>query len=220
VVGPTGATGLDGDRYHTTSTTALTIVSSGLITLTTADLNLDYSIQQSVIVAFSIGQYMNGRVVSYSPSTGVLVVDVTSSLGAGTNLTPWEVNLDGAVGTIGSTGATGATGAGATGATGVIGLDGATGLTGATGATGEGATGATGVLGLDGATGSTGATGPQGLAGGATGAGTDAIFWENGQSVNTSYSIPIGINAGSFGPITVQAGVTVTVPAGGVWVVV
>jgi hypothetical protein len=220
VVGPTGATGLDGDRYHTTSTTVLTIVSSGLITLTTADLNLDYSIQQSVIVAFSIGQYMNGRVVSYSPSTGVLVVDVESSLGSGINLTPWEVNLDGAVGTIGSTGATGATGAGATGATGLVGLDGATGSTGATGATGEGATGATGVLGLDGATGTTGATGPQGLAGGATGAGTDAIFWENGQSVNTSYSIPIGINAGSFGPITVQAGVTVTVPAGGVWTVV
>jgi hypothetical protein len=38
--------------------------------------------------------------------------------------------------------------------------------------------------------------------------------------VNTSYSIPTGINAGSFGPITVAAGVTVTVPTGGTWVVV
>jgi hypothetical protein len=214
IVGPTGATGLDGDRYHTTSTTPITIVSSGLITLTTADLNLDYSIEQSVIVAYSIGQHMHGKVVSYSPTTGVLVVSVTSSLGSGVNLTPWEVNLDGAVGTIGSTGATGA---GATGATGVIGLDGAT---GATGATGAGATGATGVLGLDGATGSTGATGPQGPSGGATGAGTDAIFWENGQTVNTSYTIPVGINAGSFGPITIQSGVVVTVPSGGIWTVV
>lgn len=56
--------------------------------------------------------------------------------------------------------------------------------------------------------------------GGATGAGIDEIFWQNGQTVNTSYSIPVGINAGSFGPITIASGVTVTVPSGGVWTVV
>lgn len=71
------------------------------------------------------------------------------------------------------------------------------------------------------AIGATGATGPAGSGGGgATGAGTDAIFWQNGQTVNTSYSIPVGINAGSFGPITIASGVTVTVPSGGVWTVV
>jgi hypothetical protein len=89
------------------------------------------------------------------------------------------------------------------------------GIEGATGPSG-GATGATGV----GSVGATGATGPAGSNGGATGAGTDAIFWENGQTVNTSYSIPSAINAGSFGPITIASGVTVTIPSGSVWTVV
>jgi collagen type VII alpha len=85
-------------------------------------------------------------------------------------------------------------------------------IAGATGATGVGSVGATG------ATGPIGATGIGG--GGATGAGTDAIFFLNGQTVNTSYSIPVGQNSGSFGPITIASGVTVTVPSGGVWTVV
>ena len=65
-----------------------------------------------------------------------------------------------------------------------------------------------------------GPQGATGIGGGATGAGTDAIFWQNGQTVNTSYSIPSGINAGSFGPITIASGVVVTVPSGGIWTVV
>jgi hypothetical protein len=56
--------------------------------------------------------------------------------------------------------------------------------------------------------------------GGATGGGTDKIFWNNEQTVNTSYSIPASTNAGSFGPITVASGATVTVPSGSNWVVV
>ena len=127
-----------------------------------------------------------------------------------------NVGATGATGAQGSPGgATGATGpqgdpGGATGATGLNGATGATGLAGATGATGEGSTGATGL---------TGATGPSG-SGGATGAGTDQIFWQNQQVVNTSYSIPSGINAGSFGPISVASGVEVTVPSGSVWTIV
>jgi hypothetical protein len=89
---------------------------------------------------------------------------------------------------------------GATGSTGVIGLD--------------GATGATGVIGLDGATGASGSPG------GATGAGIDAIFFLNDLTVNTSYSIPVSKNAGTFGPVTVASGVVVTVPPGSVWTVV
>jgi hypothetical protein len=38
--------------------------------------------------------------------------------------------------------------------------------------------------------------------------------------VNTSYTIPTLQNAGTFGPVTVASGVTVTVPPGGVWTVV
>jgi hypothetical protein len=58
------------------------------------------------------------------------------------------------------------------------------------------------------------------IGGGATGAGGDQIFYENGQTVNTSYSITSSKNAGSFGPITIAGGVTVTVPTGSVWSIV
>ena len=56
--------------------------------------------------------------------------------------------------------------------------------------------------------------------GGATGGGSDQIFYENGQTVTTNYSITASKNAGSFGPITINAGVTVTVPTGSTWSVV
>jgi hypothetical protein len=58
------------------------------------------------------------------------------------------------------------------------------------------------------------------LGGGATGGGTDQIFIENGQTVNTDYTITASNNAGTFGPITVATGVTVTVPTGSVWSIV
>ena len=55
---------------------------------------------------------------------------------------------------------------------------------------------------------------------GATGAGGDAIFWENGQTVTTDYTITNGMNAMSAGPITIASGVTVTVGTGETWTVV
>lgn len=58
------------------------------------------------------------------------------------------------------------------------------------------------------------------IGGGATGGGTDDVFYENSQTVSTSYEITAGKNAGSFGPITIAGGVTVTVPASSVWTVV
>ena len=57
------------------------------------------------------------------------------------------------------------------------------------------------------------------LGGGATGGGGDEIFIENGQTVTTSYSIPSGKNAMSTGAITINSGVTVTVPSGSRWVI-
>jgi len=56
--------------------------------------------------------------------------------------------------------------------------------------------------------------------GGATGGGTDAIFWNNDQTVTTNYSIPASKNSGTFGPISINSGVTVTVPSGSTWTVV
>jgi hypothetical protein len=54
---------------------------------------------------------------------------------------------------------------------------------------------------------------------GATGNGGDQIFVENGQTVTTSYTMPTSKNAMSTGPITINSGVTVTIPSGSRWVV-
>jgi len=53
-----------------------------------------------------------------------------------------------------------------------------------------------------------------GISAGATGGGSDEIFYENGQNVTTNYTITNGKNAMSAGPITINSGVTVTVGAG------
>ena len=58
-----------------------------------------------------------------------------------------------------------------------------------------------------------------GVAGGAAGNG-DQIFWENDQTVTGNYTITNGKNAGSFGPIAIANGVTVTVGSGETWTVV
>lgn len=56
--------------------------------------------------------------------------------------------------------------------------------------------------------------------GGASGAGGDDVFYENSQTVTTTYTITAGKSAMSTGPITINSGVTVTVPSGSRWVVV
>ena len=57
------------------------------------------------------------------------------------------------------------------------------------------------------------------IGGGATGAGGDEVFVENTTSVTTDYTISTDKNAMSVGPITIDSGVTVTVPSGSRWVV-
>jgi len=46
------------------------------------------------------------------------------------------------------------------------------------------------------------------------------VFFLNDQAVTASYSIPSAKNAMTAGPITVNAGVSVTVPSGSAWTVV
>ena len=48
----------------------------------------------------------------------------------------------------------------------------------------------------------------------------DGIFWENEQTVTQDYTITSGRNAGTFGAVTINSGVTVTVPTGSRWVIV
>jgi len=57
-------------------------------------------------------------------------------------------------------------------------------------------------------------------AGGATGAGGDEVFYENGQSVTTSYSVTANSNAMSAGPVTLDSGVDVTLTGTSEWVIV
>lgn len=55
--------------------------------------------------------------------------------------------------------------------------------------------------------------------GGATGGASDAIFYENGQTVTTNYTITTNNNAMSTGTITINSGITVTVPSNSRWVI-
>jgi hypothetical protein len=58
------------------------------------------------------------------------------------------------------------------------------------------------------------------LGGGATGGGTDTVFVENSQNVTVNYTITTNKNAMSAGDITINTGVTVTLPTGSRWVIV
>lgn len=63
--------------------------------------------------------------------------------------------------------------------------------------------------------------GYSGSAWGALGGGntTSKGLWENSQNITANYTVTTGYSAMSSGPITVDAGVTVTLPAGSRWVV-
>ena len=57
------------------------------------------------------------------------------------------------------------------------------------------------------------------LGGGATGGGGDEVFVENGVTVTTNYTLSTGKNAESVGPITINAGITVSIPSTQRWVI-
>ena len=64
-------------------------------------------------------------------------------------------------------------------------------------------------------------------AAGATGGGTNKIFWENEQTIDYNYTITNNHNAGTFGPVTIAAtgngdgsAVTVTIGDGETWTII
>jgi len=61
-----------------------------------------------------------------------------------------------------------------------------------------------------------------GLQAGATGgnSGANAVFWENEATITHDYTISTNKNAGTFGPITINNGITVTVPNNSTWTIV
>jgi hypothetical protein len=52
------------------------------------------------------------------------------------------------------------------------------------------------------------------VGGGATGAGGDTVFQENSRVVTTNYTLTTGKSASCVGPITVNSGVSLTIPSG------
>jgi hypothetical protein len=58
------------------------------------------------------------------------------------------------------------------------------------------------------------------LGGGATGGGGDTVFVENSNAVTVDYTITTNKNAMSAGDVTINTGVTVTLPTGSRWVIV
>ena len=58
------------------------------------------------------------------------------------------------------------------------------------------------------------------IGGGAAGGGSDQIFYLNDQAVTADYTVAATRNAGTFGPISINSGVTVTISSGATWTVV
>lgn len=46
------------------------------------------------------------------------------------------------------------------------------------------------------------------------------MFYENDITLTSNYTITTSKNAGTFGPVTINSGVTVTVPSGSTWTIV
>ena len=231
--GTTGTTGTPGDIYSTTSSTPVDLdaITVGTTVNLTVSSGLAYSIGQSVLIANSVSNYFNATVSSYS-STTLSVVVVTKN-GSG-SLTPWAVNLAGAVGqagsagprgttgntgnpgttgTTGNAGITGNTGFGTTGNTGNPGTTGTTGNTGNPGTTGNTGFGTTGNTGNPGTTGTTGNTGNPGTTGNTGNPGTTGTTGTPGDLYKTTSSTPINLNAISIGGtsiILVDAGLAYT----------
>jgi hypothetical protein len=57
------------------------------------------------------------------------------------------------------------------------------------------------------------------VSGGATGAGGDKVFMENELVVTTNYTLSTNKSALSVGPVTINTGISVTVPTGHTWVI-
>jgi hypothetical protein len=58
------------------------------------------------------------------------------------------------------------------------------------------------------------------IGGGAVGGGADRVFMENDNTVSNNYTISENRNAVSGGPVTIQTGVTITVPSTSNWIIV
>jgi uncharacterized protein YdeI (BOF family) len=129
--GYSGVSGIKGDRYATMSSTANNIT-TGAETFT-VDTGLAYSIGQTVIIAYDVTHRMQGDITAYNSGTGQLDVNITSTTGSGSGLTPWQINLLGAPGPAGASGYSGFSGYSGYSGTGATGSSGYSGFSGFSG---------------------------------------------------------------------------------------
>jgi len=141
----------------------------------TVQTGLSFLENDFVQVSADTSNYIIGRVVSYNPSNGALIITPLQSVGSGT-FSSWTAALTGPWGSSGTAGTSGTVGtsgnhgaartSGNRGSSGSSGTSGSAGLSRASGASGlsrnSGSPGNSGVNGPTGAPGGTGPTGPQG----------------------------------------------------------
>jgi hypothetical protein len=141
---------------------------------------------------------MIGMVVSYNPSNGNMVVNVTNITGSGSYST-WQVNLEGAAGGDGSSGTSGTSGSSGTdGSSGTSGTSGSSGSSGTSGTSGtSGSSGSSGTSGTSGSSGTSGTSGSSGSSGSSGTSGTSGSSGSSGTSGTNGTSGTSGTSGSS-----------------------
>ena len=183
--GSSGTAGASGDKYFTKSTSTFTIPTvSGTTVYLTGDTSLQWSVGQTAVIAFNIGNWFEAIVGSYNTVTGAFVFVSTSLIYGSGSHSAWQINLQGApgqAGTNGTSGKDGTSGISNDGTSGTSGKDGTSGLSyGTSGTSGNGSSGTSGKGGTSGSSGKTGSSGTSGTSGVSGSAGT------SGNGVNGS----------------------------------
>lgn len=179
----------------------------------TVQTNRSFLVNDFVQVSANSTNYVIGRVVSYNPSTGALVITPLQSVGSGT-YSSWTAALTGPWGSSGTAGTSGTIGtsgnrgaantSGNNGGSGSSGTSGGRGASNASGASGQsGRSGSTGTSGVIGPTGGPGGTGPQGPTGNRGPSGTSGSSGATGPQGPTGGQGPTGAR-GPQGPTGAQ----------------
>jgi len=156
----------------------------------TVNTNLSFVANDFVQLSANSTNYIIGRVVSYNPSTGALIITPLESVGSG-SYSSWTVALTGFYGTSGTSGTAGTMGSSATsglsssstaaGSSGTSASSGSSGIAGSNGTSGASASsGSSGLAGANGATGPQGPIGPTGAQGPQGARGTSGSSGVNG----------------------------------------
>jgi hypothetical protein len=191
---------------------------------------LSLQVHSFVKISHDENNYILGQVVTYNPSTGVLVVTPTSSVGSGT-FDSWTVSL---IGYSGSSGASSSSGNSTqAGTNGTAGTDGSSAESGSSGTSGTSATAGTsassgssatsgtsataGTAGSNGTSGSSGTSATSGASGSNATSGTAGTYGSSALSgaSNSSGSSGTSGSSGVNGPTGPQGPTGPTGPTGG-----